>query len=299
MSHVLVEVRADGDARRRGVEEMREAHLLQVLPRCRLRSQRLEPKLFKRRLRRRALPHARALIHRLLAEWGVVVVLQLRSVLTVDMCVPVYAAHHELLVPPDGFNPALHDDYAEGLGDEAHARQPVLLRVDVHPELILRVGKGLHPVHVHLRLHAPGRVVEELTNLPFPSLRGGELPGQVSIFVRRRPLLHLLPHLLLDRRGIRGGLVREHPHQVGDLNLRLRGFQQTLADHLLLLLLALLPPLRPQLLLLALRELQGLRRRRRRLHRRLHRHRVLDVEVDLLRLNLPFTVRDVVVSAVL
>ena len=57
--------------------------------------------------------------------------------------------------------------------EEALTRQPVLLRVYVHPELVLRIRQRLHPVHVHLSLHASGRIVEQLANLLLASLRRG------------------------------------------------------------------------------------------------------------------------------
>eukprot|EP00982_Pelagococcus_subviridis_P010063 30965-Pelagococcus_subviridis.AAC.3 len=176
-------------------------------------------------------------------------------------------------------------------------RQLVLLRVDVHAELVLRVRHALHAIHVHLRLRAAPRVVEQLAHLLLSALRRRQLPSFVPVVVRALPLRHLLANLALHRGRVRGRLVREHAHQVRNLHLRLGRLEQPLLDHLLLLLLARHAPLRPELLLLALRQLQRLRRRRRRLRRRLHRHRVLDVQRDLLRLDVPLPSRDVVVAA--
>ena len=135
-----------------------------------------------------------------------------------------------------------------------------------------------------MRLAGPAAVLEHLAQFLLLALGGGQRARQVAVLVRLGALRHLRAHLLLDRRRVRRRRVREHAHEVGDLHLGLGWLQQTLPDHLLLLLLASHATLRAQLLLLRLGQLQRLRRRRRRLRprRRRQRHGVLHVQRDLL-----------------
>jgi hypothetical protein len=99
--------------------------------------------------------------------------------------------------------------------------------------------------------------------------------------MRLLSLLHLPPHLRLDLRGVHHRLLTQHAHQVGDLHLGLRRLQQALFDHLLPLLLALIPPLRAQLLLLRFGEPHRLRALLRHLNGRVQRDGMLHIQVYL------------------
>eukprot|EP00982_Pelagococcus_subviridis_P010064 30965-Pelagococcus_subviridis.AAC.4 len=108
------------DARGRGVEVMREVDVREVLTRRRLRAERLKLEPREVWTRRRPFPHARALVP-LLRVLVLVLVLGRGRVRGVELDVPVDAAHHELLVSSNGLQPALDDDDAERVRDQADA----------------------------------------------------------------------------------------------------------------------------------------------------------------------------------
>ena len=180
----------------------------------------------------------------------------------------------------------------------ARTCEMVLLSVDIHLESVLRVRHVFNAIDVHV--HFTGFVVtEKFAHLLFASLGGREHTREVAILVRLFALSHLLSNLALHRGRIEHGFIFEHAHEVGNLNLWLGRFDETLPNHLLLFLFASDASLRSKLLLLLLREHERLRRRRWCIEWRLNRHGVFHVHVKLIHLDVPFPILDVVVRTVL
>merc|ERR1712078_717945 len=148
-------------------------------------------------------------------------------------------------------------------GAEGAAREVVLLGVDLHlvPGLVVVEVPDLEDHRQRLfalREAVPEPRAEELSQLFLPPLGGGQHPRQVPVPMRALAFGRLLPDLPLDLRRVGRRSLPQDPRQVADFHLRLRGLEQSLPNHLLLLLLSRLPPLLPHLLLLLLRQAQAL-----------------------------------------
>lgn len=227
-----------------------------------------------------ALPHQQALVGRRLERVGRLLVLVARRGSPVD------PLQHQVLVPLAGLFPPFHDDHAyAALRYHGAARHAVLLGVHVHLEARLGMRQAADLVDGDDRLQRVG-VFEELPLLLLAALRGSQLASDVPVDVGLLALRRGAADLHLELRGVLGGLRAEDLHQVAHLDLGLGGLDQALPDHLLPVPFLGEPALRPQLLLLLLRQLQGLWGRRSRLRGGLDGERMLYVYVDLFQVQL-------------
>lgn len=91
---------------------MAKVHLFQEAPRRRLCAQRLKRKAFEVRLCRSSLPHSRAFIF-----LGIIIHVVVVVIVVVQLCVPVYATHHELVVSAHRLGRAFDNDDCEIVRD--------------------------------------------------------------------------------------------------------------------------------------------------------------------------------------
>mmetsp|Transcript_75582 Transcript_75582/g.212906 ORF Transcript_75582/g.212906 Transcript_75582/m.212906 type:complete len:339 (+) Transcript_75582:92-1108(+) len=214
-----------------------------------------------------------------------IVVLVVVVVIVLLVLSPLDAPDHELPVPLDGSRTSLHYDNVRNAGtSDTATRQVELLSVHIYLEQVPLVRQVLDLKGQDLRRRLA--LCEPLLLLLRLSLFGRELPCLVALLVLLAPLLHLRPHLALDRGGVGDGLVSKNAHQVGHLDLRGRRLQDTHLDLVADFLRPLLPLQAPELLSLLRSQVHHGCLRNLFLGGDLDRDRVLDIRSDLLYIDL-------------